>query len=201
MVTRLTAKQKMILDFLKSEIRKHGYPPTVREICEAVGLSSTSTVHAHLETLERKGYIRRSPTKNRSTEILEEDFYSNTRAIVNVPIVKAVSKDAQILAEDNIEDTFPIPIDYVKNGDCFMMYARENVTSEGILEGDLVLVQKQQDASYGDIVIAIVNDLACIKKYHKDENSARLTHSNEGDSLPEADFIIIGKIIGLYRRY
>ena len=133
MAKKLTAKQQLILDFLKTEIRRNGYPPTVREICDAVGLSSTSTVHSHLETLERKGHIRRSPTKNRSTEILEEDFYGNTRELVNVPIVGRVAAGVPILAQENIEDIFPIPIDYVKNDTCFMLHVKgDSMIDEGI---------------------------------------------------------------------
>ena len=166
MAGKLTAKQQMVLDFLKAEIRRNGYPPTVREICDAVGLSSTSTVHAHLETLERKGFIRRSPAKNRSTEILEEDFYANTRELVNVPIVGRVAAGVPILADENIEDTFPIPIDYVKNDTCFMLHVKgDSMIDEGILDGDLVLVRQQPDANNGDIVIALLDDSATVKTF------------------------------------
>jgi len=199
----LTAKQQMILDFLKSEIRQNGYPPTVREICDAVGLSSTSTVHAHLETLERKGYIRRSPAKNRSTEILEEDFYTNTRELVNVPIVGRVAAGVPILAEENIEDTFPIPIDYVKNDTCFMLHVKgQSMVDEGILDGDLVLVRQQQDANDGDIVIALLEDSATVKTFRRDGEFIQLTPANkEYQPITVRDCDILGKVIGLYRRY
>jgi len=199
----LTAKQQMILDFLKAEIRQNGYPPTVREICDAVGLSSTSTVHAHLETLERKGYIRSSPTKNRSTVILEEDFYSNAREMVNVPIVGRVAAGIPILAEENIEDTFPIPVDYVKNDTCYMLHVKgDSMIDEGIFDGDLVLVRQQNDANDGDIVIALIEDSATVKTFYRDGNQIRLDPANQ-DFAPiytqECD--ILGKVIGLYRRY
>ena len=199
----LTPKQQMILDFLKTEIRQNGYPPTVREICDSVGLSSTSTVHAHLETLERKGYIRRSPTKNRSTEILEEDFYGNTREMVNVPIVGRVAAGIPILADENIEDTFPIPVDYVKNDTCYMLHVKgDSMIDEGIFDGDLVLVRQQHHATDGDIVIALMDDSATVKTFYRDGDQIRLDPANQ-DFAPiytqECD--ILGKVIGLYRRY
>jgi len=199
----LTSKQQMILDFLKTEIRQNGYPPTVREICDAVGLSSTSTVHAHLETLERKGYIRRTATKNRSTEILEEDFYGNAREMVHVPVVGRVAAGIPILAEENIEDTFPIPIDYVKNDTCYMLHVKgSSMIDEGIFDGDLVLVRQQHDANDGDIVIALMDDSATVKTFYRDGDQIRLDPANQ-DFAPiytrECD--ILGKVIGLYRRY
>ncbi|MCL1844470.1 MAG: transcriptional repressor LexA [Defluviitaleaceae bacterium] len=203
MTGKLSAKQQKVLDFLKSEIRKNGYPPTVREICDAVGLSSTSTVHAHLETLERKGYIRRSPSKNRSTEILEEDFYAGTRELVNVPIVGRVAAGVPVLAEENIEDTFPIPIDYVKNDTCFMLHVRgDSMTDEGILDGDLVLVRQQQDASDGDIIIALIEDSATVKTFYRDGEFIRLDPANANfEPIRTRECDVLGKVIGLYRRY
>lgn len=200
---KLTAKQQMILDFLKAEIRRNGYPPTVREICDAVGLSSTSTVHSHLETLERKGHIRRSPAKNRSTEILEDDFYNNTRELVNVPIVGRVAAGVPILAEENIEDTFPIPIDYVKNDTCFMLNVRgDSMCEKGILDGDLVLVRQQPDANNGDIVIALLEDSATVKTFNRDGEFIRLDPANpEFEPIIVRECEVLGKVIGLYRRY
>jgi len=203
MAEALTTKQKLVLDFLKSEIRQNGYPPTVREICDAVGLSSTSTVHSHLESLERKGYIRRSPAKNRSTEILEEDFYTNTREMVNVPIVGRVAAGVPILAEENIEDTFPMPIDYVKNDTCYMLHVKgDSMTDEGILDGDLVLVRQQQLANDGDIVIALVDDSATVKIFSRDGEYIVLSPANaDYEPLVVRECEVLGKIIGLYRRY
>jgi len=203
MAGSLTAKQQMILDFLKAEIRQNGYPPTVREICDAVGLSSTSTVHAHLETLIRKGYIRRQPNKNRSTEILEEDFYGNTREMVNVPIVGRVAAGVPILAEENIEDTFPIPIDYVKNSSCYMLHVKgDSMIDEGIFDGDLVLVRQQQEAADGDIVIALLEDSATVKTFYRDGELIRLDPANQDfEPIHTKECDILGKVIGLYRRY
>jgi len=202
MAAKLTTKQQMVLDFLKAEIKRNGYPPTVREICESVGLSSTSTVHSHLETLERKGYIRRSPTKNRSTEILEEDFY-NSRELVYVPIIGRVAAGVPILAEENIEDTFPIPIDYVKNDTCFMLNVRgDSMIDEGIFDGDLVLVRQQQDASDGDIVIALLDDSATVKTFYRDGEFIRLDPANKAfEPIRTRECEVLGKVIGLYRRY
>jgi repressor LexA len=203
MANNLTSKQLMILEFLKKEIKQNGYPPTVREICDAVNLSSTSTVHAHLETLERKGYIRRSPTKNRSTEILEEDFYLGAREMVNVPIVGRVAAGVPILAEENIEDSFPIPIDYVKNDTCFMLHVKgDSMIDEGIFDGDLVLVRQQQDANNGDIVIALLEDSATVKTFSREGDYICLTPANAALApIKTKECSILGKVIGLYRRY
>ena len=200
---KLTAKQQMVLDFLKTEIRRNGYPPTVREICDAVGLSSTSTVHSHLETLERKGHIRRSPAKNRSTEILEENFYTSKRELVNVPIIGRVAAGIPILAEENIEDTFPIPIDYVKNDTCFMLHVRgDSMINEGILDGDLVLVRQQIDAIDGDIVIAMLDDSATVKTFRRDGEFIQLLAANPSyEPIIVRECEVLGKVIGLYRRY
>ena len=199
----LSVKQQLILDFLKKEIKRNGYPPSVREICDAVGLSSTSTVHSHLETLERKGYIRRSPTKNRSTEILEKNFYNSGRELVNVPIVGNVAAGVPILAEENIEDTFPIPADHVKNDTCFMLQVKgDSMTDEGILNGDLVLVRQQQTATNGDIVIALIDDSATVKTFYREGTNIRLQPANKSFApMIMQDCEILGKIIGLYRRY
>jgi repressor LexA len=199
----LTPKQQLILDFLKAEIRQNGIPPTVREICDAVGLSSTSTVHAHMETLERKGYISRTSTKNRSTVILEEGFYAHTRELVDVPILGRVAAGTPIFAEENIEDTFPIPVDYVKNSHCFMLSVRgDSMIDEGIFDGDLVLVRQQQVANDGDIVIALIDDSATVKTFRRDGEMIRLEAANEDyEPIIVRECEVLGKVIGLYRRY
>jgi len=199
----LSAKQQLILDFMKNEIKKNGYPPSVREICDAVGLSSTSTVHAHLGSLERKGYIRRSPAKNRSTEILEDNFYSSGQELANVPILGKVSAGVPILAEENIEGTFPIPVDHVKNDNCFMLHVKgDSMMDEGILDGDLVLVRQQQTATNGDIVIALIDDSATVKFFYREAGHIRLQPANEAfNPMIMDDCEILGKVIGLYRRY
>lgn len=198
----LTQKQQKVLDFLKAAIKKNGYPPTVREICDAVGLSSTSTVHAHLETLERKGYIKRHPSKNRSTEILEENFYS-TDEIVQVPVLGNVAAGIPIFAVENIERTFPISAKIVKNDTCFMLNVRgDSMINKGIYDGDLVLVRQQRVAENGDIVIALLDDSATIKTFCHNGNTVRLFAANENYPPIEAENCeILGKVIGLYRNY
>ena len=200
----LSSKQQLVLDFLKKEVKRNGYPPTVREICHAVGLSSTSTVHSHLESLERKGYIRRSHSKNRSTEILEKDFYnSNDRDLVNVPIIGNVAAGIPIWADENIEGTFPIPANHVKNDTCFMLYVKgDSMIDEGILNGDLVLVRQQHDAANGDIVIALIDDSATIKFFYQERDHVRLQPANKAFApIIINNCEILGKVIGLYRRY
>ena len=178
----LTKRQQTIMDFLKQEIKRSGYPPSIREIGDAVGLGSTSTVHAHLETLERRGYIRRSPTRNRSIEILEENFYVNAREIINVPIVSKIYDS--VLDESNIEDYFPLPVDFLKSSPCFMFQAR-GITIDGIHDRDLLLIEQTTDVADNDIVIILQDDEAVFTYFAK----------NVGDCK------IFGKIIGLYRRY
>jgi len=199
----LTAKQQLVLDFLKTTIRKKGYPPTVREICDAVGLSSTSTVHAHMETLERKGFIRRAPAKNRSTEILEQNFYKHNREMVNVPIIGRVAAGVPIFAQENIEDTFPIPVDHIKNSTCFMLHVKgDSMIDEGILDGDLVLVRQQHDATDGDIVIALLEDSATMKTFSREGEYIKLSPANEEyEPIVVRECDVQGKVIGLYRRY
>ena len=198
----LSAKQQMIFDYLKEEVRQKGFPPTVREICDAVGLSSTSTVHAHLETLERKGYIRRSPTKNRATEILHNDFYAALRNVAHIPVVGDVAAGVPILADENIEDVFPVPMNLVKDDVCFMLRVKgESMIEKGIHDGDMVLVRQQQTASNGDIVIALIDDSATVKQFYKESEQIRLQPANPAFSpLIVDECEILGKVISLYRK-
>jgi len=199
----LTSKQQMIFDYLKSEVRLKGFPPTVREICDAVGLNSTSTVHAHLESLERKGYIRRSPTKNRATEILHDDFYSPMRNMTLVPIVGNVAAGMPIFADENIEDTYPVPLSLVKDDICFMLHVKgDSMIDEGIYDGDMVLVRQQKTASNGDIVIALIEDSATVKMFYREGGHIRLQPANEAFApMIMENCEILGKVIGLYRKY
>ena len=199
----ISAKQQLIFDFLKKGIKRNGYPPTVREICDAVGLSSTSTVHSHLKTLEKKGYIRRSHAKNRATEILEENFYSDGQKLAYVPIIGDAAAGMSILATENVEDTFPVPIDHVKSDTCFMLRVKgDSMVDEGILDGDLVLVRQQQIAANGDIIIAMVDDSATVKIFYREAGYIRLQPANSSFApMIIEDCEILGKVIGLYRRY
>ena len=165
---KISDKQREILEYIKQEILQRGYPPAVREICEAVNLKSTSSVHSHLETLEKNGYIRRDPTKPRAIEILDDDFNLTRREIVNVPIIGQVAAGEPILAEQNIQDYFPVPAEYMPNVETFMLKVKgESMINAGILSGDSVLVQRQSDARNGDMVVALVDDSATVKTFYK----------------------------------
>jgi repressor LexA len=201
MAKEISAKQQVILDFLKQEILSKGYPPSVREICDAVGLKSTSTVHGHLERLEKKGIIRRDPTKPRAIEIVEDDFQLARREMVNVPIVGRVAAGEPILATENIEDYFPLPVNYAPNADLFMLNVKGNsMINVGIFEGDLIVVQKKSTAKNGDIVVALVEDSATVKTFYKEADHIRLQPENDFMNPIILDHVeIIGKVVGLYR--
>jgi len=199
----LSAKQLQILEYMKSEVREKGYPPSVREICEAVGLKSTSTVHGHLSRLEKKGLIRRDPTKPRAIEILAHNYDVPKRELVNVPIVGNITAGVPILAVENIEDTFPIPVDYVHNDEVFMLKVRgESMIEAGIFDKDLVLVRQQKDAKDGDIVVALIEDYATVKTFYKEKDYIRLQPENVSMSpIMVRDVTILGKVIGLFRKF
>jgi repressor LexA len=196
-------KQKQIYDYIKEEIKTKGYPPSVREICDAVDLKSTSTVHGHLVRLEKKGYIRRDATKPRAIEIMEDDFYTNRRELVNVPIVGKITAGEPILAVENIEDTFPIPIEYVNNDNVFMLNVKgESMIEAGIFDRDLILVKQQHNADNGDIVVALIDDSATVKRFFKEKDYIRLQPENVTMSpIIVKEVSILGKVIGLFRRF
>ena len=199
----LSEKQKKILDYLKREIRAKGYPPSVREIGEAVGLKSTSTVHGYLARLEKKGLIRRDPSKPRAIEILDDSTYLSKKEVVNVPIVGRVTAGQPILAVENIEDTFPIPTEYLHNSDVFMLSVRgESMIEAGILDRDYVIVQKQSTAENGDIVVALIEDEATVKTFYKEQDHIRLQPENpQMDPIYVQDVRILGKVIGVIRMF
>lgn len=198
---KISAKQKEILEYIKSEILSKGYPPAVREICEAVDLKSTSSVHSHLETLEKNGYIRRDPTKPRAIEILDDDFNLTRREVVNVPIVGHVAAGEPILATENIENYFPIPVEYMPNEETFMLKVKgESMINAGIFNGDNVLVKKQQNAENGDIVVALVDDSATVKTFYKEDGYYRLQPENDTmDPIIVKECSILGKVFGVFR--
>jgi len=201
---KLTRMQKVVYNYLKSQIKENGYPPSVREICDAIGLSSTSSVHAHLETLASKGWIRRSKAKNRSIEILEEGFYSPLREVVNVPILGTVAAGAPIYADENVEDTFPIPVEYLQtSNDHFMLRIRgDSMVDCGIFNNDLVIVRQQSTATNGDIVVALIDDSATVKTYYKERGRFRLQPENSEYSPIIVDEVtILGIVTGLFRKY
>ena len=200
---KISSKQKEILEFMKNEILSKGYPPAVREICEAVKLKSTSSVHSHLETLEKNGYIRRDPAKPRAIEIVDDNFNLTRREIVNVPIVGTVTAGQPILAVENIEGYFPIPMDYMPNQETFMLKVKgESMINAGIFDGDNILVQKQSHAKNGDFVVALIDDSVTVKTFYKEKDYYRLRPENDYmDPIIVPEVEILGKVIGLFRRF
>ncbi|WP_177975347.1 transcriptional repressor LexA [uncultured Eubacterium sp.] len=198
---KITDKQREILEYIKAEILNRGYPPAVREICEAVKLKSTSSVHAHLETLEKNGYIRRDPTKPRAIEIVDENFNLTRREMVNVPIVGKVAAGEPILAVENIENYFPIPTEFMPNEPTFILQVQgESMINAGILDGDYVLVQQQPTANDGDMVVALVDDSATVKTFYKENGYYRLQPENDFmDPIIVSEVMIMGKVIGTFR--
>lgn len=200
----LSQKQVEILEFIKREIQIKGYPPAVREICVGVNLKSTSTVHSHLEKLEQKGYIRKDPTKPRAIEVLyrDDDFIFGPKKTVDIPIVGKVTAGQPILAVENIEDTFPIPVELAQKGTLFILKIQgESMINAGILNNDYVLVKKQNIADNGDIVVALLDDEATVKRFFKEKDCVKLQPENELMSpIYSTDVKILGKVIGLYRR-
>lgn len=198
---KISAKQQEILEYIKDEILHKGYPPAVREICQAVNLKSTSSVHSHLETLEKNGYIRRDPTKPRAIEIMDDTFNLNRREMVNVPILGNVAAGEPFFAEENIEDYFPIPAEMVPNSEVFMLHVRgESMINVGILDGDNVLVQQQSTAKDGEMVVALVEDSATVKTFYKEDGYIRLQPENDTmEPIIVPDCQILGKVFGIFR--
>ncbi|OFI07755.1 LexA repressor [Clostridium acetireducens DSM 10703] len=196
------SKQMEIYEYIKKQVKEKGYPPSVREICVAVGLRSTSTVHGHLERLEKKGFIRRDPTKPRAIEILEES--SVKKEMVNIPIVGNITAGAPMLAVENIENTFCLPIEFIKNNkQLFMLKVNgESMVEAGILNGDLVIMEKSNIAENGDIVVALIENEATIKRFFKEKDCIKLQPENKSmEPIIVKNCTILGKIVGLYRKY
>lgn len=203
---KLSAKQQEILEYIKDCILQKGYPPAVREICEAVNLKSTSSVHAHLETLEERGYIRKDPTKPRTIEILDDNFNLTRRELVNVPIIGTVTCGEPILAVEHIEGYFPIPPEYLHtNGkNTFMLKVKgESMINAGIFHGDLVMVEESNTARNSDIVVALINDSATVKTFYKEDGHVRLQPENDTMEpiIVDNNVTILGKVIGLFRTF
>ncbi|MBE6010604.1 MAG: transcriptional repressor LexA [Lachnospiraceae bacterium] len=198
---KISSKQQEILDFLKDEILNKGYPPAVREICEAVHLKSTSSVHAHLETLEKNGYIRRDPTKPRAIEIVDDNFNMVRTEMVSIPLVGRVAAGEPILAVENIESYFPIPAEYVPRGDTFMLKVQgESMINAGIMDGDLILVEQVNTARNGDMVVALVDDSATVKTFYHEGDHIRLQPENDHmDPILVNEVAILGKVFGVFR--
>ena len=200
---KISEKQRQILEYIKSEILAKGYPPAVRDICQAVDLKSTSSVHAHLETLEKNGYIRRDPTKPRAIEILDEDFNLGRREVTNIPLVGAVAAGQPILAQQNIENYFPVPVEMAPNAQCFALQVKgESMIGIGINDGDYVFVKETASANNGDLVVALVDDSATVKTFYKENGYIRLQPENDAmEPIIVNDCKILGKVFGVFRLY
>lgn len=203
-MTKISTRQQAILDFIKNEVRDKGYPPSVREIGEAVGLASSSTVHGHLERLEKKGLIRRDPTKPRAIEVLGEDsdLAQFAMSIARVPLIGKVTAGEPILATENIEDYFPLPNHYVGDYNVFMLQiVGDSMIEAGIHDGDYVIVRQQQSAQNGDIVVAMTEeDEATVKRFYKENNHYRLQPENSSlEPIILNQVTILGKVVGLFR--
>ena len=201
---RITPKQQEILDYIKNEILNRGFPPAVREICEAVNLKSTSSVHSHLEALEKNGYIRRDATKPRAIEIIDDNFNLVRREVVNVPIIGTVAAGQPLLAVENIEGYFPIPAEFMPNSQSFLLKVKgESMINAGIFDGDQVLVKQQSTAEDGDIVVALIDDGATVKTFHKEKGYYCLQPENDTMEpiLVHEGLQILGKVFGVFRLY
>ena len=199
---RISKKQQEILDYMKNEILNRGFPPSVREICEAVNLKSTSSVHSHLEALEKNGYIRRDSTKPRAIEIIDDNFNLVRREVVNVPLVGTVAAGQPILAVENIDAYFPIPAEYMPNEQSFMLTVKgDSMINAGIFDGDQVLVKQQATAENGDMVVALIDDSATVKTFYKENGYYRLQPENDNMEpiIITGNLQILGKVFGVFR--
>ncbi|MGI6050693.1 MAG: transcriptional repressor LexA [Acetivibrionales bacterium] len=201
-------KQKRILDFVNSYIIEKGFPPSVREICKAVGFKSTSTVHSYLKKLEEDGLIIKDATKPRALKVIDDsaknlEGYVAEQEIENVPLIGKITAGAPILAVENIEDTFPIPVRFLHNSTSFMLKVKgESMLNAGILDGDYIIVKQQSTANNGDIVVALIEDEATVKTFYKEKDHYRLQPENpDYEPIILKELIILGKVIGLFRNY
>lgn len=200
---KISTKQQEILEYIKDEILKRGYPPTVREICETVHLKSTSSVHSHLETLEKNGYIRRDPTKPRAIEICDDSFQMVRTEMVSLPVIGTVAAGQPILAEENIESYFPVPAEVIPNGESFVLKVKgDSMINAGIFNGDQIFVQCCNTARNGETVVALVDDSATVKTFYKENGHIRLQPENDFmDPIIVDDCQILGKVFGVFRLY
>ncbi len=207
-----TRKEKAILKFIEEQVIENGYPPSVREIGKAIGLSSTATVHAYLAKLEKQGFIKKEDKKGRTLKVIKgtdgqplkrenKNFYAQ-REMVDVPVIGKITAGQPILAVENVTDTFPIPIDFVGNSESFMLTVRgESMIEAGILDGDYILVKKQSNASNGEIVVALIEDEATVKTFYKENGHIRLQPENHTmDPIIVPDCKILGKVAGVFRK-
>ncbi|MCR5268364.1 MAG: transcriptional repressor LexA [Lachnospiraceae bacterium] len=200
---KISVKQQEILEYIKEEILKKGYPPTVRDICEAVGLSSTSSVHSHLATLEKNGYIRRDPTKPRAIEIIDDSFQLVRHEMTSIPVVGTVAAGTPILAQQNIDSYFPLPVEYAPNAQSFILKVKgDSMINAGIFDGDMIFVEQCNTARNGDIVVALVDDSATVKTFYKENGHIRLQPENDSMEPFILDTVtILGKVYGVMRLF
>lgn len=200
---KISKKQSEILEYIKEQFLEKGYPPAVREICEAVHLKSTSSVHAHLETLEKNGYIRRDPTKPRAIEICDDSFQLVRNEMTSIPIIGTVAAGQPILAAENIEGYFPVPVDMVPNAETFILKVKgDSMINAGIFSGDQIFVERTNVARNGDMVVALVDDSATVKTFYKEQGHVRLQPENDTmDPIIVDDCDILGKVFGVFRLY
>ena len=200
---KISKKQSEILEYIKEQILEKGYPPAVREICEAVHLKSTSSVHAHLETLEKNGYIRRDPTKPRAIEICDDSFQLVRNEMTSIPIIGTVAAGQPILAAENVEGYFPVPVDMVPNAETFILKVKgDSMINAGIFSGDQIFVERTNVARNGDMVVALVDDSATVKTFYKEQGHVRLQPENDTmDPIIVDDCDILGKVFGVFRLY
>ena len=200
---KISKKQSEILEYIKEQILEKGYPPAVREICEAVHLKSTSSVHAHLETLEKNGYIRRDPTKPRAIEICDDSFQLVRNEMTSIPIIGTVAAGQPILAAENIEGYFLVPVDMVPNAETFILKVKgDSMINAGIFSGDQIFVERTNVARNGDMVVALVDDSATVKTFYKEQGHVRLQPENDTmDPIIVDDCDILGKVFGVFRLY
>lgn len=203
MSERLTKQQEKILDFIKLEVKDKGYPPSVREICDGVGLKSTSTVHGHLTRLEKKGFIRRDSTKPRAIEIIsfEDDLVVRNKAVTHIPIMGKVTAGSPILAVQDVQETFPVPSSYIDSGTYFMLRVQgESMINKGIYDQDIVMVKQQTTADNGETVVALIDDSATVKTFYKEKNHIRLQPENDFmEPIIVKDVRILGIVKGVFR--
>ncbi|SKB70874.1 repressor LexA [Lachnospiraceae bacterium] len=202
---KISPKQQEILEYIKNQILDRGFPPSVREICAAVNLKSTSSVHSHLETLEKNGYIRRDPTKPRTIEILDESFEMVRKEMTSIPIIGQVAAGQPILAEQNVDGYFPLPTDFLPAGsgasDSFVLRVKgTSMINIGIMDGDFVFVRECSTAKNGDVIVAMVDDSATVKTFYKEKDKIRLQPENDTmEPIIVKDCKILGKVFAVFR--
>lgn len=207
MTKTVTQKQQQVLDYINNSIHDKGYPPSVREICSAVGFKSTSTVHGYLQALEKKGLIQRDPSKPRAVKVVhtksaKRPEYNTHRELVEVPIIGKVTAGQPVLAFENVEDTVPLPADFTQNGDAFILRVQgDSMIEAGILDKDYVVVRQQSTANNGEIVVAMLEDEATVKRFYKEESRIRLQPENPFmEPIFCSNVSVLGKVIGVFRK-